>query len=341
MDVHRLLQEKGGALRLSGLQPRVETMISMTGVHKIVPSTATRRTLSPPSPSGGAAGDELPPPLDRARDPARRGLLAVLEGLYREVTLRRQFKGSFEDMMREIEGLVEQMGPEDQRRYLVESLFLNYNTYESEVLDATRGVSPGRGRGAGAPRVARDEDGRRPPRHGRPPRRRGRRGEGPSRPADPRGAGELRLRQGSSGKVLRKEFALRNFGDAPSSSRGCRRPAAAPPPSPTRGSCRPGARPPSRVSLETPQVLWPRRAAGARPVERPEGAAAHGDGECDGGEGGIEAVGDAGRGPAFPGLSRSLAPLRCQAGLSTGLSRPQCAAGHDRPPLGASAATIS
>ena len=37
MVVHRLLQEKGGALRLSGLQPRVETMISMTGVHKIVP----------------------------------------------------------------------------------------------------------------------------------------------------------------------------------------------------------------------------------------------------------------------------------------------------------------
>lgn len=37
MDVHRLLQEKGGELRLSGLQQRVETMISMTGVHKIVP----------------------------------------------------------------------------------------------------------------------------------------------------------------------------------------------------------------------------------------------------------------------------------------------------------------
>ena len=33
----RLLQEKGGTLRLAGLQPRVETMISMTGVHKIVP----------------------------------------------------------------------------------------------------------------------------------------------------------------------------------------------------------------------------------------------------------------------------------------------------------------
>jgi len=63
-------------------------------------------------------------------------LLAVLEALYREVTLKRQFNGSFEDMMREIEALVAQMGPEDQRRYLVESLFLNYNTYESEMLDA-------------------------------------------------------------------------------------------------------------------------------------------------------------------------------------------------------------
>ncbi|MBI3932577.1 MAG: STAS domain-containing protein [Acidobacteria bacterium] len=36
MDIHRLLREKEGAVRLAGLQPRVETMISMTGVHKIV-----------------------------------------------------------------------------------------------------------------------------------------------------------------------------------------------------------------------------------------------------------------------------------------------------------------
>jgi anti-anti-sigma factor len=36
MDIHRLLQERSGAVRLAGLQPRVETMISMTGVHKIV-----------------------------------------------------------------------------------------------------------------------------------------------------------------------------------------------------------------------------------------------------------------------------------------------------------------
>lgn len=36
MDIRRLLQERGGLLRLSGLQPRVETMISMTGVNKII-----------------------------------------------------------------------------------------------------------------------------------------------------------------------------------------------------------------------------------------------------------------------------------------------------------------
>jgi len=36
MDIHLLLQEKAGAVKLSGLQPRVETMIAMTGVNKII-----------------------------------------------------------------------------------------------------------------------------------------------------------------------------------------------------------------------------------------------------------------------------------------------------------------
>jgi anti-anti-sigma factor len=36
MDIHRLLVDKGGAVRLCGLQSRVGTMLSMTGVHKIV-----------------------------------------------------------------------------------------------------------------------------------------------------------------------------------------------------------------------------------------------------------------------------------------------------------------
>lgn len=36
MDIRRLLMDRDGAVKLSGLQPRVETMLSMTGVHRIV-----------------------------------------------------------------------------------------------------------------------------------------------------------------------------------------------------------------------------------------------------------------------------------------------------------------
>lgn len=63
-------------------------------------------------------------------------LLGVLEALYREVTLKHELRITFEDMMKEIQGLVAQMAEEDRRRYLVESLFLNSVTYENEMLDA-------------------------------------------------------------------------------------------------------------------------------------------------------------------------------------------------------------
>jgi hypothetical protein len=81
-------------------------------------------------------------------------LLGVLEALYREVTLKHELRVSFEDMMREIQGLVDQMNEEDRRRYLVESLFLNSVTYENEMLDAymrklTASKKKGRGRAAG------------------------------------------------------------------------------------------------------------------------------------------------------------------------------------------------
>src|SRR6266496_3497391 len=36
MDIHRLVQEKAGTMKLFGLQPRVETMITLTGVDKII-----------------------------------------------------------------------------------------------------------------------------------------------------------------------------------------------------------------------------------------------------------------------------------------------------------------
>jgi hypothetical protein len=63
-------------------------------------------------------------------------ILGVLEALYREVTLRHALQVSFEDMMKEIQALVDQMTDEDRRTYLVESLFLNSVTYENEMLDA-------------------------------------------------------------------------------------------------------------------------------------------------------------------------------------------------------------
>jgi hypothetical protein len=63
-------------------------------------------------------------------------LLYVLESLYREVTLRRELKVTFEDMMREISHLVEGMDEESRKRYLIESLFLNTVTYENERLGA-------------------------------------------------------------------------------------------------------------------------------------------------------------------------------------------------------------
>ncbi len=37
MDIHRLATDKGGALHLLAPQARVETMLSMAGVHKIMP----------------------------------------------------------------------------------------------------------------------------------------------------------------------------------------------------------------------------------------------------------------------------------------------------------------
>ena len=62
-------------------------------------------------------------------------LLAVIEALYREVTAKRGLDRSFEDMMREITHLVDQMADEDRRTYLLESLFLNTVKYENDKLE--------------------------------------------------------------------------------------------------------------------------------------------------------------------------------------------------------------
>lgn len=63
-------------------------------------------------------------------------LLAIMETLYREVTAKRELERSFEDMMREINHLLDQMDDSERRAYLLESLFLNTVRYENDKLDA-------------------------------------------------------------------------------------------------------------------------------------------------------------------------------------------------------------
>ena len=63
-------------------------------------------------------------------------LLAIMETLYREVTAKRELDRSFEDMVREINHLLDQMTEEERRTYLLESLFLNTVKYENDKLDA-------------------------------------------------------------------------------------------------------------------------------------------------------------------------------------------------------------
>lgn len=63
-------------------------------------------------------------------------LLAVLETLFKEVTARHDLERTFEDMMREIGHLADQLTPDELRAYFIESLFLNTVTYENERLSA-------------------------------------------------------------------------------------------------------------------------------------------------------------------------------------------------------------
>ena len=63
-------------------------------------------------------------------------LLAILETLYREITVKRNFERSFEDMIQEIRQLIDQMSDEERRAYLAESLFLNSVKYENDRAEA-------------------------------------------------------------------------------------------------------------------------------------------------------------------------------------------------------------
>ncbi len=63
-------------------------------------------------------------------------LLAMLETLYKELHTGYALDRTFEDTVREIAQLLDQMTDEERRAYLAESLFLNTVTYENERLGA-------------------------------------------------------------------------------------------------------------------------------------------------------------------------------------------------------------
>jgi hypothetical protein len=63
-------------------------------------------------------------------------LLGILETLYHEMTAKRELERTFEDTMREIQHVIEQMTGDERRQYLSESLFLNFVSYENERLGA-------------------------------------------------------------------------------------------------------------------------------------------------------------------------------------------------------------
>jgi hypothetical protein len=62
-------------------------------------------------------------------------LLTLLETLYHELTAS-EVDRTFEDTVREIQGVIEQMTSDERRQYLSESLFLNFVSYENERLGA-------------------------------------------------------------------------------------------------------------------------------------------------------------------------------------------------------------
>jgi hypothetical protein len=59
-----------------------------------------------------------------------------MELLYREVTARRALERTFDDMVKEIHHLIDQMTDEERRAYFAESLFLNTVRYENDKLEA-------------------------------------------------------------------------------------------------------------------------------------------------------------------------------------------------------------
>ena len=63
-------------------------------------------------------------------------VLAVLEAVSRDLTRRHTLDYGFEEVAVEFQHLVDQLGEEDLRTYLKESLFMSFNRFENERMTA-------------------------------------------------------------------------------------------------------------------------------------------------------------------------------------------------------------
>ena len=101
MDLYRQVHHAGGHLKLSGVQSRVETMLTLTGAQNFIEIHAdgrrreqlrdsTMRTIKTTTGAMIALDGDL---------------LAIMEALYQEITAKRDFDRSFEDMVKEINHL--------------------------------------------------------------------------------------------------------------------------------------------------------------------------------------------------------------------------------------------
>ena len=63
-------------------------------------------------------------------------LLSLIEAIYQETALRKELKHNYEDVMKEIDNILQQLTAEELQHYFKESVFLNTVTYENEMLDA-------------------------------------------------------------------------------------------------------------------------------------------------------------------------------------------------------------
>jgi hypothetical protein len=59
-------------------------------------------------------------------------VLAMIEGVSRDLARRRALEYGFEDVGREFDHLVAQLTPEELRTYLKESLFMSFNRFEND-----------------------------------------------------------------------------------------------------------------------------------------------------------------------------------------------------------------